>query len=70
MIPPDVIDMVRSYLVIYKYDGLYNTNGECGCLRTDLAPCGEICIDCKAGYQVFNERGWEIRDRRPEKEGM
>ncbi len=48
---PDVIEIVKSWLRGHGYDGLYN-EGECACVVADLAPCGEIGHDCKAGYKT------------------
>ena len=44
-----VVDMVKSHLESNGYDGLYSD--ECGCELSDLAPCGEIQGDCRAGYK-------------------
>jgi len=41
---------LQVYLTEYNYDGLYNPDGECACLREALAPCGHICSECMAGY--------------------
>jgi predicted amidophosphoribosyltransferase len=46
----DVKDIVTEYLTANGYDGLYNDDGECGCCLADLAPCGELCAECKAAY--------------------
>lgn len=50
---PDVVGMVREYLVRHGYGGLVSGNGPCGCLLGDLAPCMDgPCSDCEAGYKV------------------
>ena len=41
---------LSAYLAMYEYDGLYNEDGECACLRDSLAPCGHICSNCMAGH--------------------
>ena len=47
----DVIDIISKYLDQNGYDGLYFP-GECACLSSDLAPCGELQNNCKAGYKT------------------
>ena len=47
-----VKEIVRLWLEANGYDGLFNENGECGCTLDDLAPCGEMSGDCRAGYKV------------------
>ncbi len=44
-----VVDMVKMHLKANGFDGLYSD--ECGCELSDLAPCGEIQGDCRAGYK-------------------
>ena len=46
-----VLQITQKYLFSRGYDGLYST-GECCCELSDLAPCGEIQGDCRAGYKV------------------
>ena len=46
----DVLDIVKKYLDENGYDGLYS-DYECACLKDDLAPCGEMNMDCRAGYK-------------------
>ncbi len=48
--PPEVPEMVEGFLKQNGYDGLFQS-GECACLIGDIAPCGEIHPDCKAGYK-------------------
>jgi hypothetical protein len=47
-----VKDIVKQYLEINKnnYDGLCNDSGECACLKSDLAPCGNMAQECMPGY--------------------
>jgi hypothetical protein len=45
----NVKEIVKKYLDDNGFDGLYNE--DCGCLKDDLAPCGEILYDCEAGYK-------------------
>ena len=37
-------DIIREAIAQYDADGL--CNGECGCSRNDLFPCGEPQLDC------------------------
>jgi len=43
-----VIEMVAEHLKLKGFDGLFSD--ECGCRLSGLAPCGEIGLDCRAGY--------------------
>ena len=47
-----VKQMVMASLKCGGYDGLFHPDGECGCELSDLAPCGEIGLDCTAGYKT------------------
>jgi len=47
---PTVLEMVKAALIGGGYDGLVASAGECACIVTDLAPCGEIQDSCIAGY--------------------
>lgn len=31
-------------------DGLLNRAGKCACLKSDLAPCDRLSVDCRVGY--------------------
>lgn len=46
-----VIDMVRKALEEAGYDGLYNENGECACVKDDLRPCDSDFSQCRPGYR-------------------
>jgi len=51
--PTTAIEMIRSYLKQYGYDGLYCPNGDCGCKARDLIPCSTFDPEeCSAGYLV------------------
>jgi|Deesub1362A_J573_1020465.scaffolds.fasta_scaffold00107_58 hypothetical protein len=52
---PTVKEILKSWLKEHGYDGLFNEWGECGCELNDLAPCGEIDPECKAGYKAVCE---------------
>lgn len=64
---PDVTEMVRQFLIASDFDGLYSV-GECACLKDDLAPCGEIKDDCRAGYKApcdCGDHDWHVQESRP-----
>ena len=44
-----VIEIVKKYLTENGYDGLYNSDSECGCTTKDVPLC-EACDLCEAGY--------------------
>jgi len=49
----NVADMVAEYLKKNKFEGLCDTNGECGCELDDLFPCESKGVDqCEPGYKV------------------
>lgn len=47
---PTVQEIITIHLKQNGYDGL--CNDDCGCLIDDLAPCGNISLNCKAGYKA------------------
>lgn len=46
-----VFGIVMAWLREHGYDGLYNEAAGCACLLSDLAPCGEMSMECRAGYK-------------------
>jgi hypothetical protein len=46
----NVREIVMDWLKEHGFDGLFNSDGECGCKRDDLCHCDEPSIYCKAGY--------------------
>ena len=69
---PTVMEMVKTALEAGGYGGLFNPRG-CACEIGDIAPCGEIYRDCRAGYKqegCTDECGigcdWHIVDEKPE----
>jgi len=45
-----VKEIVRQWLQDHGYDGL--CSDFCGCVFSDLMPCGEDASGCQAGYKV------------------
>lgn len=74
--PMSVDEIVATWLKANGYDGLMQEDGECGCLVSDLALCGEehgSCVaghkepcnkDCSHDYQRDDE-AWHITTMRP-----
>jgi len=59
-----VEDVIKRYLEESDFDGLYNEVGECGCRIDDLAPCGNLSLNCVFGYLVIDNDsfgGFSIR---------
>ncbi len=50
-----VSEMIHEYLKSNDYGGLYSPIGECACKSKDLAPCGNIHLDCIAGYKISGD---------------
>ena len=48
---PTVKEIIKEYLEKNGYDGLWNGNAPCGCLKDDLNPCGEPFDECSPGYK-------------------
>jgi hypothetical protein len=46
-------DVLKERLTKNGKDGLYNLCRECACKTDDLAPCGDITLDCMAGNFVY-----------------
>ena len=66
----NVKQIVEEYLTAHGYDGLYDEDGECGCLKDDLFACGEgwMC-ECKPGYKTncgCGDHDWRVVARREE----
>lgn len=47
-----VLDMARACLRKKGYDGLVSPHGNCACLLSDLATCGQIGEACEAGHRT------------------
>ena len=55
--PRSVLEIVRAHLKQNGFDGLSNEDGECACIFSDLAPCGEMSQKCRAGYRRLCDCG-------------
>jgi hypothetical protein len=58
-----VKELVATYLREHNYDGLWNPDGECACLASDLCPCGEPMDRCEPGHKTpcdCGEHDWHI----------
>lgn len=45
----NVKEIIKEYLIKNGYDGLYIPY-ECACKLDNFVRCGEIGVDCEAGY--------------------
>jgi len=56
-----VCELLTEALKANDFDGLYNSDMECGCKLDDLCPCGNPDADnCVGGYKRIAEDGeWE-----------
>ena len=58
---PTVEKILEDYLRANGFDGLYNSDIECGCHVDDLAPCDSLGCYCQAGHRFEVIAGvWEI----------
>lgn len=48
----DAIEIVDAYLKENDFDGLVNSDNECGCGLGDLVPCGENFSTCQPAIEV------------------
>ena len=67
----NVKEIVLSWLEANGYEGLYNSDGECGCEIADLMPCCEAFDSCLPGYKApyeDGERDWQIQEEKPKGE--
>jgi hypothetical protein len=51
---PTVKEVVRSFLEDNGYDGLFNSEFDCGCDLEELMPCEDYFSDCECGYKHPN----------------
>ena len=52
-----VIAIVRAHLTAGGFDGLVQTDAQCGCLCDDLAPCCGDISSCEPAYRGADENG-------------
>ncbi len=50
-----VKEIVREYLEAKGYDGLYNEDAGCACLKEELAPCCNMTSSCQPGYAWYQD---------------
>jgi len=48
----NVREIVKKYLEQNGFDGLVCQDGECGCILSDVSPCGDMLDSCEPGYVV------------------
>lgn len=48
----EVADIVLDHLKSNDFDGLFNSDNECGCGIDDLAPCDSYCMSCQPAIEV------------------
>lgn len=48
----EVKEIVLAYLEQNGFDGLFNSDISCGCLKEDLEPCGQMSSNCVVGHKV------------------
>ncbi len=63
----NVKQIVLEYLEANGFDGLYDSDAECGCHRDHLMPCGEGADVCCPGYARPDPSGEEKFVIGPEK---
>jgi hypothetical protein len=56
---PTVKEIVKQFLELNGFDGLFNEDAPCACKLDELITCDDYCSDCEAGYLVPCEEEWE-----------
>ena len=67
----NVKEIIKAWLKEHKYEGLFNSDIECGCKLDDFMPCGEMSHDCETGYiQPGSHDGFDfmVRADKPPKQ--
>jgi hypothetical protein len=57
-----VKEIVKEYLEEKGFDGLVNTDIECGCDKDTLFPCESTCENCSPAYKHVEIIGGEETD--------
>lgn len=47
---PTIREIISEYLEKYGFDGLVNTDAECGCSNDELFLCESSCDECQPAY--------------------
>ena len=55
----NVKEIIEKYLKDNGFDGLCNSDSECGCDLEDLMPCDNECGDCEPAYKHKCPEGHE-----------
>ena len=55
----NVYEIVKQYLKENGYDGLCNSDAECGCNFDHLMVCESCCADCVSAYNHGEMRGYD-----------
>ena len=68
-----VLEIVKNYLITNEYDGLYNEDGECGCVPKNLDPYNCMTSECRPGYRnkcncQCNDHDYHLGETRDEPE--
>jgi hypothetical protein len=54
-------DIIKQHIKENGFDGLYNCEGECGCIMSDIAPCDRIETDtCHPGYLQADKEEYDF----------
>ena len=48
---PTIKEIIEGYLEEKSYDGLFNGDGQCACVKGDLFPCVDYFANCEPGYR-------------------
>jgi hypothetical protein len=49
----DVKEIIVNSLIVGCFDGLYNSDLDCGCSIMDFAPCGNIQCSCRPADKTY-----------------
>lgn len=67
-----ITDYLKDYLKKNGYDGLMSVRIDCVCRLDNIAPCGNIQLDCSVGYNTpcdfdctHGRDGFHIKENKP-----